>query len=341
MFPKSFEPVSVVMEGTLREGWRDPPMLRTGVPEIPVHAVGLHYGQIAFEGLRARIRAGRAEVFRADLHWERLSRSMSRLSMPPVDRPMFDMALATLLAEIDGQPADDEFLYVRPLVLAVDPDWSMGGAETFRLYLLAGRTREAFDRIHRVVAMVVADRRRTWPDGTGDVKVPANYGPAFAAQRSARRVGAHTVLWLDPQHRGIEEFTSMNAVFVDHLGVLHAPAPGSTVLDGITRRCVVELAKDASIEVDEDPLVWPDPTAHPEGLRGALLATGTAAGLAVIDEVREVSPSGDVLSWRSMLTDGRLSELRELTRACFRDDARPAWWASADDLGRGAAGARP
>lgn len=333
MFPSSFEPVSVIMDGSLRDGWCDPPVLISDAPDIPVTAVGLHYGQIAFEGLRARVVDGVAEVFRADLHWARLCRSMSRLAMPPIEQSMFDLALATLLAQIPVSERDpNEFLYVRPLVIAMDPDWSMGGSRSFRLHILAGWTREAFSQVPQVVALIEAERRRTWPGGTGDVKIPANYGPAFATQHKARDLGAHTVLWLDPEDRHVEEFTSMNAVFVDDNGELRAPGPSSTVLDGVTRRSIVELARDAGIAVDDGPLRWPDPSTGEDGLRGVLLATGTAAGMAVVDEVRELLPGSEVRSWRSSTGHEHLVELRERLDSCFRGDARPEWWANADQL---------
>lgn len=333
MFPKSFEPVSVVMDGSLQRGWCEPPIATFDTPEIPVQAVGLHYGQIAFEGLRARVVDGRAEVFRADLHWERLCRSMARLAMPPIERPMFERALADLLVQITPDDANaDEFLYVRPLVVALDSDWSMSGSQTFRLHVRAGWTREAFSRTPSVVALIEAQHRRTWPGGTGDVKIPANYGPAFASQHRARDAGAHTVLWLDPQSRHVEEFTSMNALLVDDGGVLRAPAPSSTVLDGVTRRSIVDLAATAGIPVDEAPLRWPDPERGEDGPRGALLATGTAAGMSIVDEVREQPAGGGVHTWRSSSGHEHLVQLRELLDSCFWGDARPEWWSSTDQL---------
>ncbi|MFN8050328.1 MAG: aminotransferase class IV [Acidimicrobiales bacterium] len=332
MFPKSFESTSVVLDGSLRDGWSGTPVVTTDEVTVPVHAVGLHYGQIAFEGLRARVMDGRGEAFRPDLHWERLCRSMSRLAMPEIDRSAFDLALGLLLARIPDHGRADEYLYVRPIVVAMDADWGMGGATSFRLHVVAGWTREAFDRVPHVVALVEAQRRRSWPGGTGDVKIPANYGPAFAAQRRARAAGAHTVLWLDPEDRTVEEFSSMNAVVVDDAGRLLAPAPGATVLDGVTRRTIVELARDAGMVVDEGPLRWPDPFAGEEGVRGVLLATGTAAGMAVVHEVTESSAGGEARTWRSSTGGDAFAELRTLVDACLWGDGRPEWWVPADRL---------
>ena len=340
LFPNSIEPGCVVMDGSHRTGWPDPPILLSSHPQASVLSVGLHYGQIAFEGLRVRSRLsdGMLEVFRADLHWERLTRSMARLSMPVIDRPTFDVALGTLLEGISGRSprGAEEFLYIRPLVVAMDSDWSMGGSESFRFYLLAGWTREAFSRIPRVVARVEANQRRAWPGGTGDVKIPGNYGIALAAQQRAREVGAHTVLWLDPSDRSVEEFSSMNALFLDDRGQLWAPPPGMTILDGVTRRSILELAGDAGIAIREAPLRWPDLSHRTLGPSGTLLATGTAAGLVVIDEVRERSRNREDWSWKSSPPDKHLADLRELTDACFRRDSRPDWWVDATQLVDGA-----
>lgn len=329
MFPKSIEQVSVTIDGTCADGWSSAAVVRFEIPEVPVHAVGLHYGQIAFEALRARWRDGSFEIFRPELHWQRLCRSMSRFAIPPIDWETFDRALSDLMAAVDTGPSKpDEFLYVRPLVIATDADWGMGGSQSFRLLILAGWTREAFQHVPRVVALVEAERRRTWPGGTGDVKVPANYGPAFAAQAQARRVGAHTVLWLEPDHRHVEEFTSMNALFLGDDGELNAPAPGSTVLDGVTRRSVIEIARDIGVTVNEAPFPWARPRDDHEDIRGTLLASGTATGLVVVDEVKELGADGKMRSWLSSRAGEAMAELREQVRGCYWDDARPEWWIS-------------
>lgn len=128
----------------------------------------------------------------------------------------------------------------------------------------------------------------------------------------------------------------MNALFVDDVGLLCAPEPGSTVLDGVTRRSIIELARDAGVSVSEAPMLWSDPSDGPGGRQGALLATSTAAGMVVVDEVREKSPSGKVWSWQSSPKNEVLVELRELADSCFWGNGRPEWWADSDQLLRGA-----
>ena len=224
MFPSSFAPVSVVV-GCVDGSWGPvEPMANQGA--LSLRAVGLHYGQVAFEGLRAVSIDGRLHVFRPDLHHRRLARSLERLSMPAVPGPVLGGALAALLDRV-AIPEDlgpGWFLYLRPLVVAVDEDWSMSGGRQFELHVLTGWTAPAFHDVPEIRALADSAGRRALSGRAGVVKVPANYGSAMPAQHRARSVGAYTVLWLTPGSRVVEEFTSMNALVVVD-GVLHAPAP--------------------------------------------------------------------------------------------------------------------
>jgi branched-chain amino acid aminotransferase len=184
--------------------------------------------------------------------------------------------------------------------------------------------------VPRIVAKVEADRRRAWPGGTGDVKVPSNYAATVVAERQARGDGAHLVLWLDPADRRVEEFSSSSALLVDGEGRLIAPPPSSTVLDGVTRRSVVELATEAGTEVRQDPFVWPDPSAADAGPDGTMLAAGTAAGLVVVDEVVEGRRDRRT-TWRSSASP-IADELRRRLRSAHRGEVRPGWTMGEDEL---------
>ncbi|MEZ4655916.1 MAG: aminotransferase class IV, partial [Candidatus Eisenbacteria bacterium] len=204
MFPNWFAPASVVLEYS-GGAWDAPRVLREP-PVLSLRAVGLHYGQIAFEGLRAAQVDGRLHAFRPDLHRRRLNRSLDRLSMPSVPGATFGAALSSLLdaMAVPPTPEPGSFLYLRPLVVAVDEDWSMSGAVRYELHVLAGWTLPAFHDLQRVRARVEATDRRALSGAAGVVKVPSNYGSSMVAQRRARDIGAHTVLWIEPESRAVE-----------------------------------------------------------------------------------------------------------------------------------------
>lgn len=331
MFPSTFAPVSVAVD-CIDGSWGSVRTLDESAT-LSLRAVGLHYGQVAFEGLRAVPVSGQLHVFRPDLHHRRLARSLERLSMPVVPGPVLGGAIAALLRRVTV-PEDlgpDWFLYLRPLVLAVDEDWSMSGGRRFELRVLAGWTAPAFHDVPEVRAMVDTGGRRALAGTTGVVKVPANYGSAMSAQRRARSVGAYTVLWLTPGSRVVEEFTSMNALVVVD-GVLHAPAPSAEVLDGVIRRSVLELAGEAGVETSDEPVVWQAPD-RSDGRASALLATATAVGMVAVDHVAEVRDDGTVHAWRA--EPGPAAELAELLRLV--DDAllgrrSEQWWVDARTL---------
>lgn len=300
---------------------------------LSLRAVGLHYGQIAFEGLRARPIDGRLHAFRPDLHHRRLVRSLKRLSMPPVPERAFGAGLSTLLeaVAVPSGLEPDWFLYVRPLVLAVDEDWSMSGGERFELHMLAGWAAPAFHDVPRIRARLDDRGRRSLAGDAGVVKVPANYGAAMAAQSRAREVGAHTVLWVTPGSRTVEEFTSMNALVMSD-GVLHAPAPGADILDGVVRRTVLELVEAAGIAVSESAIVWPPPDA-PDETVSSLLACATATGLVEVAAVKEVGADGQVHTWRAPTQPcEQIVELRRTVEAVLGGRAGEQWWVDASSL---------
>lgn len=332
MFPNSFTPVSTVLR-CADGAWSVPEVVRTP-PVLPVRAVGLHYGQVAFEALRAALIGGELHAFRPELHYRRLSRSLDRLSMPPLPGTAFGAALGTLLAMVDV-PQDLEpgsFLYVRPVVVATDEDWSMSGSVAFELHVLAGWTQPAFHGLPRVRARIEVADRQALSGAAGVVKVPSNYGSSMVAQRRAQAIGAHTVLWLTPGTRAVEEFTSMNALVVTADGVLHAPPAGPGVLDGVIRRTVVELADATGVAVRPEPVAWPDPS-EPGDRIAALLASATAAGVVGVDAVKEVGADGEVHTWRSAATlPDAVHELRHRVDAALSGASDPQWWVDAATL---------
>jgi len=331
VFPSSFVPVSAVLECS--DGAWGTPQVLTESPTLSMRAVGLHYGQVAFEALRAEPVAGRLHVFRPDLHHRRLERSLARLSMPLVPGATFGAVLGELLGALvvppDLQPGS--FLYLRPLVVAVDEDWSMSGAVQFELHVLAGWALPAFHDVPRVRARVEATDRRALSGAAGIVKVPANYGSSMVAQRRAQEIGAHTVLWVAPDTRAVEEFTSMNALVVTIDGVLHAAPPGAGVLDGVVRRSVLELADRAGVAVSQAPLAWPSPD-EPGNRVAALLASSTAVGLVPIAGVKEVRSGGEVHTWRPAAEPDPVRELRRLVDATFAGASPEGWWVDAPTL---------
>jgi branched-chain amino acid aminotransferase len=131
------------------------------------------------------------------------------------------------------------------------------------------------------INLVVDDEfHRAMPGGTGGVKTIANYAPVLKAQMDAKSKGFTDVLYLDSVHkRYLEEVSSCN-VFVVKGGVVATPAIRGTILPGITRKSVVELARDRGYKVEErlvsiDDLIDAD----------EVFCTGTAVVVAPVSTV--------------------------------------------------------
>jgi branched-chain amino acid aminotransferase len=131
---------------------------------------------------------------------------------------------------------------------------------------------------------------RAAPGGTGFAKCGGNYGASLAAKQQAVAEGCDETLWLDAlEHKWIEEMGGMNIVFVeDHGGsaVLVTPPVHDTILDGVTRRSILELAPRLDLGVVERPVSLDELTA---GAFREAFACGTAAVIVPIGSVRSGS----------------------------------------------------
>ncbi len=130
---------------------------------------------------------------------------------------------------------------------------------------------------------------RAAPGGTGSAKCAGNYGGALLAQREARAAGFDEVLWLDArERRWLEEAGGMNLMLV-RKGKLSTPPLSDTILAGITRDSLLELARAEGLGAEEraistDPADWTDVS--------EAFTSGTAAGTA---HIREIVHEGRVL----------------------------------------------
>jgi branched-chain amino acid aminotransferase len=161
------------------------------------------------------------------------------------------------------------------------------------------------------VTVWVADRyTRAASGGTGAAKCGGNYAAGLAAQTDASEKGCDQVVFLDAtHHKWIEELGGMNIFFVLHDGSLLTPPLYGTILPGITRSSIIELARHDGIIVDETPYsfdAWKADAAS--GRVKEAFACGTAAVVTAIGEVRHVG--GEFL-----IGDGREGPVTRKIRA--------------------------
>ncbi|MDT0264344.1 branched-chain amino acid aminotransferase [Jatrophihabitans lederbergiae] len=281
------------------EGWHQPEFGQLQNLSIHPGMIGLHYGQVAFEGLKAHRRAdGSMVVFRPREHARRFQTSTSRLAMPELPTDIFMSAVNQLVAAdqewLSDHPAHS--LYLRPLMFATDESLMLRPSENYRFLLMAFVAGGFFgDRVDTVSVLISRDYCRAIPGGTGNVKVAGNYAPSFVAQRQAQEAGCHQVVWLDAiERRWVEEMGGMNLFFVRSTGTgneVVTPQLTGSLLPGVTRDALLTMAERLGYRTREERISveqWRQECA--EGTISEVFACGTAAVVTPVGTVRD--PAG-------------------------------------------------
>ena len=255
-FGRHFTEHMVSARWTPENGWHNG-QLRPYSPIVldPAAAV-FHYGQEVFEGLKAyRHPDGSVWAFRPEANASRFARSARRLALPELPEADFIRALEVLVGtDRDWVPAGEETsLYLRPFMFGSEPFLGVRPAKEVRFLLIASPAGSYFGGtgIRPVSIWLTTDFTRAAPGGTGEAKCGGNYAASLAAQMEAADHGCDQVCFLDAaERRWVEELGGMNLFFVHADGRIVTPALG-TILEGITRSAVIELAKELGHEVSE------------------------------------------------------------------------------------------
>lgn len=264
--------------------WQEPRIEPFADISLSPTALALHYGQSVFEGMKAfRMEDGHVNIFRMERHHERLNRSLDRMCMPSIPYELFEAAL-TRLVQLDAAwvpEGGDVALYLRPFVFASEARFGVKISEEYTFMIVTGPVPTLYQKPIRV--KVERKYIRAARGGTGFAKCCGNYGAAFYPTKKAREEGYDQVLWTDAQeHEYIEESGTMNLMFVID-GKLVTPPLSDSILDGVTRDSLLQLAADLGMETEERPVpVKEIITAFQEGRITEAFGAGTAAVIAPI-----------------------------------------------------------
>lgn len=270
-----------------RDGkWQQGELKAYGPLMLDPSASSLHYGQAIFEGYKAFAQPdGSIKTFRPEQNAERFNRSAARLAMPALPVELFLEAGDALIAQDRNWVPKNtgESLYMRPLMIATDPYLGVRPSEEYLFVLFASPAGAYFPKgVKPVTVWISEDFVRAAPGGTGEAKCAGNYAASLMAQSQAQEKGCDQVVWLDAVHREfIEEMGGMNLFFVYKDGekiTVVTPELTGTLLPGITRRSLLEMAKDLGYATEERKLSvqqWRDDIAS--GRMTEVFACGTAA----------------------------------------------------------------
>ena len=282
----------------------------------------LHYAQSIFEGLKAYSDSnGGVLVFRPMDNFLRMNESAARMCMPALPEEVFMSGLLELL-KTDKQwvPAKEgTSLYIRPFMFATDEFIGVRPSNTYRFIIFTSPSGGYYSEPVKV--KVEKYYSRAFPGGTGAAKAAGNYAASLYPAKLAQEAGYHQLIWTDGlQHKFIEEAGTMNIMFVIGDRILTSKV-GETVLNGITRRSVLHLAKDWGYTIEErDVSVSEIISAIDEGNLKESFGTGTAATIAqiavinndgkdyVLPPVQEASFSNRVLKELNDIKTGRIDD---------------------------------
>src|SRR6185436_348224 len=295
-FGRVFSDHMVTIRYSEGKGWHDARIEpRRPIEMDPASAV-LHYAQEVFEGLKAYKTAdGGATMFRPRENARRFQASAERLAMPVLPEEIFLEAIDQLVRiDRDWIPDGDGSLYIRPFMFANEIFLGVKPSSNYLFAVIASSVGSYFKSGADVVSVWVSQEfTRAAPGGTGAAKCGGNYAASLLAQAEATRHGCDQVVFLDAvERRWVEELGGMNVFFVFNDGSMSTPPLGGTILPGITRSSLLQLAKDKGITVREERYgidQWKADAASGK-LREAF-ACGTAAVVTPIGTVR--SPEGE------------------------------------------------
>ncbi|MDD2234508.1 MAG: branched-chain amino acid aminotransferase [Desulfitobacteriaceae bacterium] len=294
-FGKIYTDHMFVMDYVSGKGWYSPRIVPYGEFGTVPATIVFHYGQAIFEGMKAfRNTDNQVAVFRANNYLNRLNRSAGFLCIPSVDVEQVREGLFKLL-ELDQDWVPGELgtaLYIRPFVIATDKYIGLKSSNTYRLFIIMSPVGAYYETGFNPVSIKVEEKYvRATKGGLGQAKTPANYAMSLAAQEEAHAEGFTQVLWLDAVHRKyVEEVGTMN-IFFKINGEIVTPELNGSILGGITRQTVLELARDWGLKVAERQISIEEVyEAQAKGQLEEIFGTGTAA---VISPVGELSWKGE------------------------------------------------
>lgn len=239
-------------------GWVEPKISRYSPFEINPAAVVLHYSQEIFEGLKAyAAEDGRVLLFRPEQNARRMFSSATRLCMEPFPEEYFLESVKSLVnLEKRWIPkAVGTSLYIRPTLVGLGSALGVHPASEYLFFIILSPVAAYYKEGFNPISLYVEDFYvRAVIGGVGETKTGGNYAASLMAGAKAQQKGFAQVLWLDAcEKKYVEEVGSMNMFFVFGKKLVTPNLSGS-ILPGITRASVIQLAKQLGYSVDERPI---------------------------------------------------------------------------------------
>ncbi|MEO4005885.1 branched-chain amino acid aminotransferase [Flavobacterium sp. CAU 1735] len=259
--------------------WEQPVIMPYEPFTLDPSAKVFHYGQAIFEGMKAyKDEQDDVWLFRPDQNFDRFNKSAVRLAMPEVPEDVFLGGLHKLL-EIEKEWVKKGFgnaLYIRPFMIATGSGVVAAPSTQYRFTIILSPAKSYYSG---EVKVVIAEHfSRAANGGIGAAKAAGNYSGQFYPTKLANEQGFQQIIWTDDAtHTKLEEAGTMNVFFRINDTLYTAPT-SERILDGVTRKSIIELATKEGIDVQVRPVLVDEIVeAAKNGTLQEIFGAGTAA----------------------------------------------------------------
>ncbi|MDR2920565.1 MAG: branched-chain amino acid aminotransferase [Tannerella sp.] len=271
-----------------RDGkWGELEVSSSEILTIHMAATCLHYGQEAFEGLKAfRGKDGKVRVFRMEENAKRMQSSSQGIKMAefPVDRFEEAVRKVVKLNERFVPPyGSGASLYIRPLLIGLGAQVGVSPADEYMFLIFVTPVGPYFKSGFKPVPVcVMRGYDRAAPNGTGTIKVGGNYAASLLAGTIAREKGYAAVLYLDPKEKKFLDECGPANFFAIKDGSYITPV-SSSILPSITNKSLIQLAEDMGLKVERRPIPVEELSTFEEAAE-----CGTAAVVTPISQIDDL-----------------------------------------------------
>ncbi len=234
--------------------WGKPEVSSSEYIDIHIAATGLHYGQEAFEGMKAYMgKDGKVRLFRWDENAKRLVRSAEGVRMAPVPVELFKDAIfqAVKLNKKFVPPfGSGASLYIRPLLYGSGAEVGVKPASEYTFIVFVTPVGPYFKGgVKPVNMMICRDVDRAAPLGTGIFKVGGNYAASLRALMKAKEEGFGSTIFLDAREKKyIDECGPAN--FFGIKDNTYITPKSESILNSITNMSLIEIAKSIGMTTE-------------------------------------------------------------------------------------------
>ena len=231
--------------------WQSPKIEPFAPISLMPSAKIFHYGQSIFEGMKAyKDKDENIMLFRPEENWKRLNKSAKRLVIPEIPEYIFMDGLKALL-ELDSDwiPTNEgSSLYIRPFMFATGNGFHASPADAYKFVVCTAPSGAYFGG--KVKVLIEEKYARAANGGVGFAKAGGNYAAQFYPTQLAIEKGYNQVIWTDDNtHEYIEEAGAMN-IFVRINDTLLTSSTSDRILDGVTRKSILQIAEDNGIKTE-------------------------------------------------------------------------------------------